>query len=304
MSNPPTIAIKGPPQAPKGGRASASRTRMVDTVDDAPELRRSPTTETTRTAQPLTQRPPMHVIFGGGCLPKDIRALLARGEELGLGESLAFLREVDATNTRRRHLLVRMASEECAGVVTGRRIAVLGAAFKPQTDDVRDSPALHVADALRLAGAEVAVYDPQANANAARAFPDLTYRDCVEDAVRGAHLVLHLTEWPEFRSLEPRDLRPLAAEPRLIDGRNSLDPDRWRQAGWSYRAPGRPMLAVDQPAARRVRVPARRVRVPARRVRVPSQRVRVPVQGVADDRSEARSSQPRTRDAETQRATQ
>src|SRR5680860_516038 len=130
MSNPPTIAIKGPPQAPKGGRASASRTRMVDTVDDAPELRRSPTTETTRTAQPLTQRPPMHVIFGGGCLPKDIRALLARGEELGLGESLAFLREVDATNTRRRHLLVRMAFEECAGVVTGRRIAVRAAGLQ------------------------------------------------------------------------------------------------------------------------------------------------------------------------------
>src|SRR5680860_644319 len=286
MSNPPTIAIKGPPQAPKGGRASASRTRMVDTVDDAPELRRSPTTETTRTAQPLTQRPPMHVIFGGGCLPKDIRALLARGEELGLGESLAFLREVDATNTRRRHLLVRMASEECAGVVTGRRIAVLGAAFKPQTDDVRDSPALHVADALRLAGAEVAVYDPQANANAARAFPDLTYRDCVEDAVRGSHLVLHLTEWPEFRSLEPRDLRPLAAEPRLIDGRNSLDPDRGGRPGgptghrvvpcwpWTNRLRGVSASRRSVSASRRS-VSACRCRVSASRCRVSASRCRV-----------------------------
>ncbi|HET7326884.1 MAG TPA: UDP-glucose/GDP-mannose dehydrogenase family protein [Nocardioidaceae bacterium] len=178
--------------------------------------------------------------FGGGCLPKDIRALMARAGELGVDQALTFLREVDAINMRRRHRMVQLAIEECGGSVLGRRIAVLGAAFKPQTDDVRDSPALNVAAQLQLQGAQVEVFDPQANANAARLFPTLAYAESARAVIEGAHLVLHLTEWPEFAALDPAELRGVAAHPRIVDGRNTLDADRWRQAGWSYRALGRP----------------------------------------------------------------
>ena len=178
--------------------------------------------------------------FGGGCLPKDIRALMARAGELGADEALTFLREVDLINMRRRHRMVEVATEECHGDVLGRRIAALGASFKPETDDVRDSPALNVAARLQLHGAQVSVYDPQSNASAARLFPTLHFAESVAAAVEGAHLVLHLTEWEEFAQLDPRELRHLVAEPRIIDGRNTLDPDLWRQAGWYFRALGRP----------------------------------------------------------------
>jgi UDPglucose 6-dehydrogenase len=175
--------------------------------------------------------------FGGGCLPKDIRALMARAGELGVDEALTFLREVDAVNMRRRARTVALAVEECGGSVLGRRIAVLGAAFKPGTDDVRDSPALNVAAQLQLAGAHVRVYDPQALETAARTFPTLGYATSVEEAVTGADLVLHLTEWDEFAALDPAVLRPAARV--VIDGRNALDRDRWVAAGWRFRALGR-----------------------------------------------------------------
>jgi UDPglucose 6-dehydrogenase len=178
--------------------------------------------------------------FGGGCLPKDLRALMARAGELGVDQALTLLREVDAINLRRRRRMVDLAVEECGGSVTGRRIGVLGAAFKPLTDDVRDSPALDVAAQLQLRGARVRVYDPQANRNAAALFPTLDYADSLRAAVRDAHLVLHLTEWAEFRAVDPAALLPLVADPRVLDGRNALDPARWRAAGWSYRALGRP----------------------------------------------------------------
>ena len=180
--------------------------------------------------------------FGGGCLPKDIRALMARAGELGVSEVLTFLRQVDSINMRQRRKIVDMAVEECQGDVLGRRIAVLGASFKPETDDVRDSPALSVAAQLHLHGALVSVYDPRSNTNAARLYPALHYADSVTSAVTGAHLVLHLTEWAEFSRLDPVELLALVDEPRIIDGRNALDPRRWREAGWSYRAPGRPHL--------------------------------------------------------------
>lgn len=184
--------------------------------------------------------------FGGGCLPKDIRALMARAAELHVTEAFSFLREVDAINMRRRHRMVEMAVEECQGNVLGCRIAALGAAFKPGTDDVRDSPALNVAAQLQLQGALVSVYDPQANASAARVFPTLTYVDDVYAAVDGAHLVLHLTEWPEFARLDPVALRELVDRPSLLDGRNTLDSDRWQRAGWRYRALGRPVLVAGE----------------------------------------------------------
>ncbi len=178
--------------------------------------------------------------FGGGCLPKDIRALMARAGELGVDQALTFLSEVDSINMRRRTRMVDLALEECGGSVLGKRIAVLGAAFKPLTDDVRDSPALNVAAQLQLRGAQVAVYDPQANANAKATFPTLAYVDTSIDAVRGADLVLHLTEWEEFRRLDPAELGELVNDRRILDGRNALDAERWRAAGWTYRALGRP----------------------------------------------------------------
>ncbi|MFD3455758.1 UDP-glucose dehydrogenase family protein [Streptomyces sp. NPDC058691] len=178
--------------------------------------------------------------FGGGCLPKDIRAFAARAEELGTGHSLAFLREVDAINMRRRERTVELARELCDGSLQGKRVAVLGAAFKPDSDDIRDSPALDIAARVHLEGAEVAVFDPQAMDNARKAYPTLGYALSVPDAVRGADAVLHLTEWPQFGALDPAELTPLTAHPRVIDGRGSLDGARWAAAGWDFHALGRP----------------------------------------------------------------
>ena len=178
--------------------------------------------------------------FGGGCLPKDIRAFMARAGELGVDQALTFLREVDAINMRRRTRMVDLAREECGGSIAGRRIAVLGASFKPNSDDVRDSPALSVAEQMRLQGADVTVTDPIAVENARRRFPDLRYRTTVEEAVQGADLVLLLTEWKEYVGLAPDKLKPLVAQARILDGRNALDPVAWRDAGWTYRALGRP----------------------------------------------------------------
>jgi len=178
--------------------------------------------------------------FGGGCLPKDIRAFMARAGELGVDQALTFLREVDAINMRRRHRMVDLATQECDGRVLEKRIGVLGAAFKPMSDDVRDSPALNVAAQLQLQGAHVRVYDPQANTKAAALFPTLDYATSAVEAAEGADLVLMLTEWQEFRDMDPATLGAVVARKRLLDGRNALDPERWRAAGWTYRALGRP----------------------------------------------------------------
>ena len=177
--------------------------------------------------------------FGGGCLPKDIRAFMARAGELGVDQALTFLREVDAINMRRRSRMVELAEEECDGLLS-RRIGVLGAAFKPQSDDVRDSPALNVAAQLQLKGAHVRVYDPMAAEPAAAVFPTLDYAASAEEAAADADLLLLLTEWAEFTDLDPATLGRVVAHRRVLDGRNVLDPDRWRSAGWTYRALGRP----------------------------------------------------------------
>ncbi len=177
--------------------------------------------------------------FGGGCLPKDIRAFMARAGELGADQALTFLREVDAINMRRRTRMVDLAREECGGSIVGRRIAVLGAAFKPHSDDVRDSPALNVAAQMQLQGAQVVVTDPQAVSNARKRWPDLAFTESVDDALSGAELVLVLTEWPEYTGLDPARAKDLVAQPRVLDGRNCLDSAAWRSAGWTYRALGR-----------------------------------------------------------------
>jgi UDPglucose 6-dehydrogenase len=178
--------------------------------------------------------------FGGGCLPKDIRAFMARAGELGVDQALSFLREVDAINIRRRIRMVDLARELLGGSFIGRTVGVLGAAFKPNSDDIRDSPALDVATSIRAQGGQVTVYDPQALNNARRAHPELTYGTSAQDAAGGAHVVLLLTEWPEFRDMDPEILGASVAERNIVDGRNALDPERWRAAGWHYRALGRP----------------------------------------------------------------
>jgi UDPglucose 6-dehydrogenase len=178
--------------------------------------------------------------FGGGCLPKDIRAFMARAGELGADQALTFLREVDSINMRRRTHMVEMAREAVGGGFLGRRIAVLGASFKPDSDDVRDSPALNVAGQIHLQGGQVTVYDPKGMENAKRLFPTLGYALTALEAVRGADVVLHLTEWREFRELDPATLGEVAGRRHILDGRNALDPALWRKAGWTYRAMGRP----------------------------------------------------------------
>lgn len=177
--------------------------------------------------------------FGGGCLPKDIRAFAARGEQLGLADSFAFLRDVDAVNLRQRERLVEAAVEALGGSVAGARVALLGVTFKPDSDDVRDSPALDVAERLHELGAEVVATDPYGLPNALRRFPALVTASSTEDAVRGADLVVLATEWREYRDLDPAATAALARGTRIIDGRNVLDPAAWRAAGWEYRGLGR-----------------------------------------------------------------
>jgi UDPglucose 6-dehydrogenase len=177
--------------------------------------------------------------FGGGCLPKDIRAFVHRAGELGVEDAMTFLRHVDDINQRQRERVVQVARAMVGGDLSGCRIGVWGAAFKPDSDDVRDSPALWVSGQLHLRGAEVRVYDPRATGTAARLFPTLTYADSALEACRGADLVLHLTEWPEFRKISPSDLDDVVRGRRLFDGRNVLDLEAWRSAGWTARAVGR-----------------------------------------------------------------
>ncbi len=178
--------------------------------------------------------------FGGGCLPKDIRAFMARAGELGLDQAMGFLRELDNLNVGRRAAMVDLAREAVGGTLLGTRIAVLGAAFKPDSDDVRDSPALNVAGQMQLQGATVSVYDPKAMDNARRLFPTLTYATSTLDACAKADAVMVLTEWAEFRELSPEHLAEQVGAKVILDGRNCLDPAVWRAQGWTYRGLGRP----------------------------------------------------------------
>jgi UDPglucose 6-dehydrogenase len=178
--------------------------------------------------------------FGGGCLPKDIRALLDRAEELGAGQALSFLRDVDSINLRCRSRAVAAAAELAGGSLRGQVIGVLGAAFKPGSDDIRESPALEVANAARGLGARVTVYDPAAAARAVEAYPELRRADSAEAAARDADVLLVLTEWDEFREADPAILGKAVRRRNVLDTRHALDPARWRGAGWTYRALGRP----------------------------------------------------------------
>ncbi|GAA2903255.1 UDP-glucose/GDP-mannose dehydrogenase family protein [Pseudonocardia halophobica] len=177
--------------------------------------------------------------FGGGCLPKDIRAFMARAGELGVGEALSFLKAVDEVNMRRRQRTVDLARELVGGSFLGKNVAILGAAFKPDSDDVRDSPALNIAAAIQLQGGQVRVHDPEAIDNARAQFPTLDYALDIEKACERADLVLHLTEWTQYRELDAGRLLKVVREPVLIDGRNTLDMAAWRSAGWTVRALGR-----------------------------------------------------------------
>ncbi|WP_106972276.1 UDP-glucose dehydrogenase family protein [Streptomyces yerevanensis] len=180
--------------------------------------------------------------FGGSCFPKDIRAFAARAEELGVGEAIAFLHQVDEINTRQRRRTVDLARNLVGGSFTGRRIAVLGAAFKPESDDVRDSPALDVAAAIRREGAEVRVHDPEAVDNARRSFPELQYTLDAPKACEDADLVLHLTAWPEYRKISPAELGPTVRGRKILDARDTLDAAPWQSAGWTVSALGRPPM--------------------------------------------------------------
>ena len=177
--------------------------------------------------------------FGGGCLPKDIRAFMARAGELGADQALEFLREIDSINLRARQRVIELVRRDLSDNLAGKKIAVLGAAFKPDSDDVRDSPALDIAAQIAAAGAIVTIHDPKAIAPAKKRFPALGFSEDIEGALKGADLVLHLTEWKIYRELDPVKMAKLVANPIMIDGRNALDREAWTAAGWKFRALGR-----------------------------------------------------------------
>jgi UDPglucose 6-dehydrogenase len=177
--------------------------------------------------------------FGGGCLPKDIRAFMARAEELGAKQALEFLREIDAINLRARQRVIDVVRGELSQDLTKYKIAVLGATFKPDSDDVRDSPALDIAVQLHAAGAEVVIHDPQGIEPARKRFPNLDYAEVINDAIKDADLILHLTEWKEYRQIDPVAISSIVKSKIIIDGRNMLDRTLWRDAGWKFHALGR-----------------------------------------------------------------
>jgi UDPglucose 6-dehydrogenase len=178
--------------------------------------------------------------FGGGCLPKDLRAFLTWADESGAAQSVSFLRDMDAINMRRRDRMVDLAAELAGGSLQGKTIGVLGLAFKPDSDDLRDSPALGVARAIQGLGARVVAYDPAAMDRAREAHPELEYAGSVIGAATGADVLLLLTEWAEFREADPEVIGKAVARRHVADGRHALDPELWRAAGWTYRALGRP----------------------------------------------------------------
>ena len=177
--------------------------------------------------------------FGGGCLPKDIRAFMARAEELGASQALEFLREIDSINIRARQRVIELVRKDLSEDLRGRKVAVLGAAFKPDSDDVRDSPALDIAVQIQAAGAVVTIHDPKAMEPAAKRFPVLNFAQSVDECVKEADIVLHLTEWKMYRELDPAALKHVVSQAIMIDGRNALDREKWIAAGWKFRALGR-----------------------------------------------------------------
>lgn len=177
--------------------------------------------------------------FGGGCLPKDIRAFMARSEELGAKQSLEFLREIDSINLRARQRMIDLVRTDIGTDLKGKKIAVLGAAFKPDSDDVRDSPALDIALQLHEAGADVLIHDPKAIGPAQKRHPQLKFTESVQECLSDSEIVLHLTEWQIYRELDPVETKKIVKSAVLIDGRNVLNRDAWIKAGWKFRAPGR-----------------------------------------------------------------
>ena len=177
--------------------------------------------------------------FGGGCLPKDIRAFMARAEELGAKQAVEFLKEIDAINLRARQRIIELVRKDLSNELSGKKIAVLGAAFKPDSDDVRDSPALDISAQIQAAGAIVTVHDPKAITNAQKRFPGLNYAQDINETLKDAELVLHLTEWKIYREINPVQIKSLVKSAIIIDGRNALDREAWRAAGWKFRALGR-----------------------------------------------------------------
>ena len=176
--------------------------------------------------------------FGGGCLPKDIRAFMARAGELGAEQALEFLREIDSINLRARQRVIELVRRDLSEDLKSKKIAVLGAAFKPDSDDVRDSPALDISAQIQAAGATVVVHDPKAIEPARKRFPALTYVESIEECLKDADLVLHLTEWKVYREIDPAQVKSLVKSPIIIDGRNMLDRNKWMAAGWHFRALG------------------------------------------------------------------
>ena len=176
--------------------------------------------------------------FGGGCLPKDIRAFMARADELGARQALEFLREIDSINLRARTRMIELVRVDLGNDLTGRKIAILGAAFKPESDDVRDSPALDIAAQLYKAGAQILIHDPKAMKNASLRNPELNFGESIEETVAGADIILHLTEWRQYREIDPKKLISHVSQAKIIDGRNALDRQKWQEAGWQIRSLG------------------------------------------------------------------
>ncbi|MCJ1680479.1 UDP-glucose/GDP-mannose dehydrogenase family protein [Streptomyces sp. APSN-46.1] len=179
--------------------------------------------------------------YGGGCLPKDVRAFTASARQLGATDAAKLLRAAEEINESRTAVAMALITRALGGrPLKAARVTVWGAAFKPGTNDVRESPALALAHALQQAGGTVTVHDPQAVATAMVRNPELDYTGDLRASLRGADLVVLATEWPEYRQASPQALVDGPANPLLVDCRTSLDAESWRAAGWTVHQLGRP----------------------------------------------------------------
>jgi UDPglucose 6-dehydrogenase len=178
--------------------------------------------------------------YGGSCFPKDVRALIKIGEDLGV--DLALLKEVDSINTARiQNFLDKI--KKALWIVKDKKIAVLGLAFKPETDDTRNAPSIYLINELQSQEALLRLYDPKAMDNMKSIFPEdppkIVYTQDPYEAVEDANALLLVTEWDEFKSLDLNKVKDLMANPILIDGRNLYDPDEVRNLGFEYYSIGR-----------------------------------------------------------------
>jgi UDPglucose 6-dehydrogenase len=176
--------------------------------------------------------------FGGSCFPKDTLALAYTAREANTPQTI--VEQVIEVNNARKRKMAHKVIEFCGGSVAGLTVGVLGLTFKANTDDMRDAPSLDIVPALQAAGAKIVAFDPEGMKEAARMMPGIAFARTAYEAAAGADVLVVITEWHEFRGLDPRRLKEAMRKPRIVDLRNIFNPEEMRGLGFAYEGIGRP----------------------------------------------------------------